>query len=99
MNGVPRAVRVSDCAFEILPSKNDLNLPSSNTAAGIPFDLNFSSSGAFLFSFKLIIAGVPILLELADDCNRKVFLMPSAFTVSIGFTNLDETSRRFLLIG
>src|SRR5262245_27148522 len=99
MNGVPLAFKVSDCDLETLPSKKDRNLPSSNTAAGIPFNLNFSSSGAFLFSSKLIIAGVPIFLELADDCNRKVFLMPSAFTVSIGFTNFEETSRRFLLIG
>src|SRR4030095_13208328 len=99
INGVPFAFSVSALSFETLPSYNDLNFPSSKTATGIPFVLNFSSSDAFLFSSRLIIAGVPIFLELAEDWSKNVFLIPSAFTVSIGLANLDETNRRFLLIG
>jgi len=34
-------------------------------ATGIAFSRNLSSCGAFLFSFKLIKAGVVIFLELA----------------------------------
>jgi hypothetical protein len=41
MNGVPFAFNVSALSFETLPSYNDLNFPSSKTATGIPFVLNF----------------------------------------------------------
>ncbi len=99
IKGVPFAFNESALSFETLPSYNDLNFPSKSIPAGIPLDLNCASSGVFLFSSRLTIAGVPIDLELADDCSKNVLCMPSAFTVSIEFANREATRRRFLLIG
>ena len=44
--------------------------------------------------------GHPFILKWCYGMGSKnVFLIPSAFTVSIELANLDETNRRFLLIG
>ena len=86
-------------AADNLFAYNEVNLPSSSTATGMFVFLYFSSSGAFTFSRGLIIAGVPIVLALADELSKIVLRMPSASTVSIEFTNWPDTKPRFLLMG
>ena len=62
------------------------------------FFLNLMSSGAFLFSFRLMSAGVLIILELEEDASKTVFFTPGVAIVSIELTNLAAINPVFLLI-
>src|SRR5665647_837820 len=96
--GVPYAARESIAARPIRFLYKELNFPSNKTPAIISFLLNEASIGLFLFSSPLINAGVSMVLELLEELNKMVFLIPGALTVSIEFTNLPATSPTFLLI-
>ena len=87
LNGLPVESNRSSSDFEILFLYKELKLPSRSMATGIAFLLNFSSSGTTLFSFKLIIAGVPIVLEFRDVTNNGVFVTLSTPIVSMEFAN------------
>src|SRR5258706_11456395 len=91
LNGVPYNARLSTCMLDTLFRNSEVNFPSSKTATGILLFLNFSSSGVFLFSFVLINAGVPIVLELGEEDNNIVLVIPVAVIVSIEFTNRPAT--------
>src|SRR5690606_4992404 len=98
LKGTPIKARLSMIDLPALLLYNDLNEPSNKTAAGIPDLLNSSSCGVLRFSFRLIIAGVVIVLELADEASRIVFSIPAACTVSIELTKRPATGPIFLLI-
>src|SRR5205085_2439016 len=82
---------LSACAREILLRYKEVKLPSRSIAAGIAFFLNFSSSGTFLFSFRLIKAGVLMVLELGDVTSSGVLVTPVTAMLSIEFTNWPVT--------
>src|SRR5688572_14656807 len=96
--GTPINARLSMIDLPALLLYNDLKEPSNKTAAGMFALLNSSSCGVFRFSFKLIIAGVVIVLELADEASRIVFSIPAACTVSTELTKRPATGPIFLLI-
>jgi CubicO group peptidase (beta-lactamase class C family) len=56
------------------------------------------NAGALRFSFSEMSAGVLMVRAFAELCNRNVFRIPIAATVSSEFTKRPDTRPRFLLI-
>ena len=61
--------------------------------------LNFTSSGTFLFSFRLIKAGVLMMREFGEETSSGILLTPFTCIESIELAKRLLTYPKFLLKG